>query len=183
MFPSLWPTEKSLQAQLDDDVRPILEAKFRLFGLFDHPYVDESKVEAVLNRQSSRALERQLAARSMVLLRNENQALPLAKSVKKIAVIGPLADAPQEIEGGWTVEALVWWVEQGQSSFGRCRTTQQAQVRRRTDRSGFWRCRSRASILRCSIFSPERSLCPSRLTPNSNNGATRRSQPRKKRMS
>jgi beta-glucosidase len=93
------------QDQLDGAVRPILEAKIRL-GLFEHPFVDETKVEAVLERQSSRDLERKLAGRSMVLLRNENQVLPLSRSVKKIAVIGPLADAADEMEGGWTVEGL-----------------------------------------------------------------------------
>src|ERR1700722_6359423 len=42
----------------------------------------------------------------MVLLRNENRTLPLSKELKKIAVIGPLADAAHDIEGGWTVEGL-----------------------------------------------------------------------------
>jgi len=68
--------------------------------------VDEAKVDEVLNRQSSRDLERKLATRSMVLLRNENHTLPLAKTVKKVAVIGPLADSTTDIEGGWTVEGL-----------------------------------------------------------------------------
>jgi beta-glucosidase len=75
-------------------------------GLFEHPYVDESKTDSVLNRQSSLDLERKLAARSMVLLRNQNQTLPLAKSIRKLALIGPLADAAPEMEGGWTVEGL-----------------------------------------------------------------------------
>ncbi len=42
----------------------------------------------------------------MVLLKNENRTLPLSKSLQRIAVIGPLADAAQEMEGGWTVEGL-----------------------------------------------------------------------------
>jgi hypothetical protein len=42
----------------------------------------------------------------MVLLKNDNKTLPLQKSVKKIAVIGPLADSTRDIEGGWTVEGL-----------------------------------------------------------------------------
>jgi beta-glucosidase len=75
-------------------------------GLFEHPYSDESKVDATLSRPEGLALERKLAARSMVLLRNENSTLPLSKSLKKVAVIGPLADSKQEIEGGWTVEGL-----------------------------------------------------------------------------
>ena len=80
--------------------------KIRL-GLFEHPFVDETKVDAVLNRQSSRDLERKLAARSMVLLRNQNHTLPLAKSLKKVALIGPLANAPQrtgrQLDGGRSV--------------------------------------------------------------------------------
>ena len=103
--PRLLASGKITPTQLDDAVRPILEMKIRL-GLFEHPYVDESQVEAVLNRQSSRELERKLAARSMVLLRNENNTLPLARSLKKVALIGPLADSVEDIEGGWTVEGL-----------------------------------------------------------------------------
>ena len=103
--PKLVADGKITQAQLNDDVRPILEWKIRL-GLFEHPYVDETKVDAVLARQSSRDLERRLAGRSLVLLRNENHVLPLSKSVKKVAVIGPLADSADDMEGGWTVEGL-----------------------------------------------------------------------------
>lgn len=96
---------KVSEAQIDALVLPILEAKLRL-GLFDHPYVDESKVDEVLNRPEGLVLERKLAARSMVLLKNDNQALPLKKDLKKVAVIGPLADSTTDIEGGWTVEGL-----------------------------------------------------------------------------
>ena len=103
--PKLVAAGKLTQSQLDESVRPILEAKIRM-GLFEHPYVDESKTDSVLNRQSSLDLERKLAARSMVLLRNQNQTLPLAKSIRKLALIGPLADAAPEMEGGWTVEGL-----------------------------------------------------------------------------
>jgi len=93
------------ESYLDQMVLPILEAKYDL-GLFSHPYVDESKVDAVLNRPEGLELERKVAARSMVLLRNENHVLPLAKDLKKVAVIGPLADSTHDIEGGWTVEGL-----------------------------------------------------------------------------
>jgi len=96
---------KVSEAYIDQMVLPILEAKFDL-GLFDHPYVDETSVDTVLNRPEGIALERKLAGRSMVLLRNENRTLPLSKELKKIAVIGPLADAAHDIEGGWTVEGL-----------------------------------------------------------------------------
>jgi beta-glucosidase len=96
---------KVSEATLNASVLPILEAKYKL-GLFDHPYVDESQVEATLNRPEGLALERKVAGRSMVLLKNENHTLPLAKTVKKIAVIGTLADSTKDIEGGWAVEGL-----------------------------------------------------------------------------
>lgn len=96
---------KVSEEQLDQAVLPILEIKYQL-GLFEHPYVDESKVDAVLNRPEGLTLERKVAGRSMVLLKNERQTLPLAKTLKNIAVIGPLADSTKDIEGGWTVEGL-----------------------------------------------------------------------------
>ncbi len=96
---------KVTESQLDAAVMPILEAKYRL-GLFDNPYVDESKVDATLNRPEGLELERKVAGRSMVLLKNDNHTLPLSKSLKKVAVIGTLADSTRDIEGGWTVEGL-----------------------------------------------------------------------------
>lgn len=96
---------KVSEAQLDDAVRPILEVKYEL-GLFDNPYVDESKVDSVLSRREGLDLERKVAGQSMVLLKNENHILPLSKNVKKVTVIGALADSTQDIEGGWTVERL-----------------------------------------------------------------------------
>jgi beta-glucosidase len=96
---------KVSESHIDEMVLPILEAKYDL-GLFDHPYVDESKVDTVLSRPEGLALERKLAGRSMVLLRNENHTLPLSKGLKKVAVIGPLAHSGTDIEGGWTVEGL-----------------------------------------------------------------------------
>jgi beta-glucosidase len=96
---------KVSEAYVDEMVLPVLEAKYDL-GLFEHPYIDETKVDSTLNRPESLALERKLAARSMVLLRNENHTLPLSTSLKKVAVIGPLSDSGHDIEGGWTVEGL-----------------------------------------------------------------------------
>ena len=104
-LPKLVTDKKVSVSQLDELVLPILEAKYEL-GLFDNPYVDESKVDATLSRPEGLDLERKVAGRSMVLLKNDNHTLPLAKTVKKIAVIGPLADSTRDIEGGWTVEGL-----------------------------------------------------------------------------
>ncbi len=93
------------ESTIDKAVLPVLETKYEL-GLFDHPYVDESKVEAMLSRPEGLVLERKVADKSMVLLKNDNETLPLKTSVKKVAVIGPLADSGHDIEGGWTVEGL-----------------------------------------------------------------------------
>ena len=93
------------ESEIDKAVLPILALKYEV-GLFDHPYVDETKVESTLNRPEGLELERKLAARSMVLLKNDNHVLPLSKTRKKIAVIGPLADSAHDIEGGWAVESL-----------------------------------------------------------------------------
>lgn len=90
------------EAQLDRAVLPILALKYQL-GLFDNPFIDESKVDATLSRPEGLVLERKLAARSMVLLKNENKTLPLSKSLKKVAVIGRLADSPLDIEGCCTL--------------------------------------------------------------------------------
>jgi len=85
-------------------VRRILEAKFKL-GLFENPYVDESRVATIHNNPEHRRLARVAAQRSMVLLRNEGNVLPLVKGdpkVSSIAVIGPLADSKRDIRGSWT---------------------------------------------------------------------------------
>lgn len=87
--------------QIDDAVRPILEAKIRL-GLFERPYVDESKIAAVLNDSQSQQAARVAVQRSVVLLRNEGNVLPLNKNnIKSIAVIGPLGDATTDLLSMW----------------------------------------------------------------------------------
>jgi beta-glucosidase len=87
--------------QIDDAVRPILDAKIRL-GLFEHPYVDESSINQVLNDPQSQRAARAAVQRSVVLLRNEGSALPLDKrQFKSIAVIGPLADAETDLLSMW----------------------------------------------------------------------------------
>jgi len=87
--------------QIDDAVLPILEAKIRL-GLFEHPFVDESHMNEVLNDPRSPEVARKAIQRSVVLLRNEQNLLPLDKSnIKTIAVIGPLADAKDDLLDMW----------------------------------------------------------------------------------
>jgi beta-glucosidase len=82
-------------------VRRILRIKFRL-GLFDHPYTDESRERSVIFSQSNIAAAREVAARSMVLLKNDNGTLPLKKNIRSIAVVGPLAVDREDLLGSWT---------------------------------------------------------------------------------
>src|SRR5271165_3221097 len=87
--------------QIDDAVLPILETKLRL-GLFEHPYVDESRIPQVLNTPEHAQAARNAVQRSVVLLRNEQKLLPLDKTqIRSIAVIGPLADAQLDLLSLW----------------------------------------------------------------------------------
>jgi beta-glucosidase len=88
-------------ARIDDAVRRILRVKFRA-GLFEHPYVDQTKAvdPASFLTPADRAAERTAAARSMVLLKNANATLPLDPA-KSVAVIGPLGDDQHDMLGPW----------------------------------------------------------------------------------
>jgi beta-glucosidase len=98
--PELLQQGKLTQKTIDEAVRRILRIKFRL-GLFEKPYVDEARERAAILNAANVAAAREIAARSMVLLKNERATLPLAKSVRSIAVIGPLADDPKAMLGSW----------------------------------------------------------------------------------
>ena len=89
------------QAAIDEAVRRVLRIKFRL-GLFEKPYVDEARETAALLSREHQDAAREIAARSMVLLKNDHEALPLSKSVKSVAVIGPLADSQKDMIGSWS---------------------------------------------------------------------------------
>jgi beta-glucosidase len=79
------------QADLDRAVRSVLRVKFAL-GLFDHPFVDPTLNARVHRSQPHLALSLESARESMTLLKNDGHLLPLAKSTRRIAVIGPNAD-------------------------------------------------------------------------------------------
>ena len=85
---------------LDEAVRHVLRVKFQK-GLFDHPYADESIYQTAYLRPDALALSREAAAKSCVLLKNENNVLPLSPSNRKIALIGPLAEMAEELVGPW----------------------------------------------------------------------------------
>jgi beta-glucosidase len=89
--------------QIDNAVKLILEAKYDL-GLFQDPYkyCDEKRAKTEIFTSTSRKEARQIAAQSLVLLKNQNQVLPLKKS-GTIALIGPLADAKENMPGTWSV--------------------------------------------------------------------------------
>ena len=89
--------------QIDNAVKLILEAKYDL-GLFHDPYkyCDEKRAKTEIFTSASRKEARQIAAQSLVLLKNQNQVLPLKKS-GTIALIGPLADAKENMPGTWSV--------------------------------------------------------------------------------
>lgn len=85
---------------VDESVRRILRLKFRL-GLFERPYTPVMKDEERLYRPQSLETAAQLAAESMVLLKNDNRVLPLVEA-KKIAVIGPMAKNGTDLLGSWS---------------------------------------------------------------------------------
>lgn len=98
--PKLLQQKKLSMATIDEAVRRILRTKFRL-GLFDRPYTDEAREPNSLLRAESIRLAREIAGRSMVLLKNDRDRLPLNKSIGSIAVIGPLADDRRAPLGWW----------------------------------------------------------------------------------
>ncbi len=100
-LPALLDSGKISKAELDAAVLPLLEAKIRL-GLFEHPYVDESRVQTVFNAASTREAAREAGARTAVLLRNEGGVLPLAKTIQRVAVIGPLGET-SDLLGSWSL--------------------------------------------------------------------------------
>ena len=77
---------------LDDRVRDVLRVKF-ILGLFDHPYVeDANRAEKIVNSPEHQQVALRAARESVVLLKNDRNALPLSKELRSIAVIGPNAD-------------------------------------------------------------------------------------------
>ena len=100
-LPRLVKDGKLPMAVIDEAVRRMLRVKFRL-GLFENPYTDEARESRLILSREHVAAAREVAARSMVLLKNERETLPLSKDLKSIAVIGPLADDQVNPMGSWT---------------------------------------------------------------------------------
>ncbi|MBP8886428.1 MAG: glycoside hydrolase family 3 C-terminal domain-containing protein [Flavobacterium sp.] len=97
--------KKVPMALIDDAVKRILRKKFEL-GLFDDPYKysNPEREQAALNNPDHRKVARDIAAKSIVLLKNEKNILPLSKDTKTIAFIGPLVKEHKQNLGFWAVE-------------------------------------------------------------------------------
>ncbi|BBE18461.1 periplasmic beta-glucosidase [Aquipluma nitroreducens] len=94
---------KVTQQKIDEACRRILEAKYKL-GLFDDPYryCDVNRAKAEVFTPENRQAAREIAAQTFVLLKNDNQTLPL-QNKKTIALVGPLADNRENMPGTWSV--------------------------------------------------------------------------------
>jgi len=94
---------KVTKDDIDRACRLVLEAKYKL-GLFDNPYkyCDPERPEKDIYTTENRAIARKIATESFVLLKNDNDLLPLSKK-GTIAVVGPLADARSNMVGTWSV--------------------------------------------------------------------------------
>jgi beta-glucosidase len=89
-------------ARMDEAVRRILRVKFEM-GLFEHPFTDPA-LTAQVGSAEHREVARQCVRASLVLLKNQNHALPLSKHVKQLAVVGRAADDLGIQCGGWTID-------------------------------------------------------------------------------
>jgi len=94
---------KVTKDEIDQACRRVLEAKYKL-GLFDDPfrYLNKERLTSDVLTPEHLKAAREIAARSIVLLKNANQALPLKRS-GTIAVIGPLADSKRDMLGTWAL--------------------------------------------------------------------------------
>lgn len=98
------------KALIDRSVARTLEMKFKL-GLFENPYVDAGRTVTVFDTPEQRALAREIAQKSIVLLKNEDDLLPLSKKLNSVAVIGPNAHTERHLIGDYAylchIETLI----------------------------------------------------------------------------
>lgn len=97
---------KLSEQSLNQAVRYVLVQKLKL-GLFDNPYryCDEQREHKTLFSEANRYIARDVARKSIILLKNENSILPVTNTPKKIAVVGPLADSKRDMDGNWVMLA------------------------------------------------------------------------------
>ncbi len=90
-----------LLSRIDDAVRRILRQKFRL-GLFENPFPNESLIKEIGSKKH-REIAKQAVRESLVLLKNDNNLLPISKTLDKIVVVGEHANSSGLQSGGWTI--------------------------------------------------------------------------------
>ncbi|MDQ3632989.1 MAG: glycoside hydrolase family 3 C-terminal domain-containing protein [Acidobacteriota bacterium] len=88
-------------ATIDEAVKNVLRIKYRL-GLFNKPFADEKLEKAEVFKKANRDYAEISAEKSFVLLKNEDETLPISKNIKSVAVIGELANNKREMNGNWT---------------------------------------------------------------------------------
>jgi len=103
-LPSLVRSGEVPQARVDESVRRVLAMKAAL-GLFDDPFrrIDERREAARSMTPKARALAREAGRKSIVLLKNDGDLLPLPRSGRRIALIGPFAAGSQNLNGPWVI--------------------------------------------------------------------------------
>ncbi|MCM8901501.1 glycoside hydrolase family 3 C-terminal domain-containing protein [Caldicoprobacter algeriensis] len=107
---------------IDKVVARILEHKFRL-GLFENPYVEPSKAKSVFDIPEQRELARRVAQESIVLLKNENNLLPLSKEIRKVAVIGPNAHNIRNMIGDYAYPCHIETLQRMADTFDTAKPT------------------------------------------------------------
>jgi len=99
-LPAALQSGRVTMAEIDASVRRVLELKARL-GLFERPPRGHLPAASPATRKARRDLAREAARRAIVLLTNQDEFLPLQQPLRRIALVGPLADAPEEMIGPW----------------------------------------------------------------------------------
>ncbi len=100
---SLIKAGKVSEATINKSVKPVLIAKYKL-GLFDDPYryCSKKREQDEIMTPDNLSFARKFASNSCVLLKNNNQTLPISPAIKSIAIIGPLADSKSDMLGSWS---------------------------------------------------------------------------------
>ncbi len=99
-LPQLIRSGKLPMSVVDEAVRRVLRLKLKA-GLFEHPYTDPAREKTDILTAENLQVSRRMAQESVILLKNQNQVLPLDKGIKKLAVIGPMADDKSTQLGSW----------------------------------------------------------------------------------
>ena len=134
--------KKITEAQIDESVRRVLRLKFML-GLFDDPYryCDTEREKKTLLNADFLAEARDAARKSFVLLKNDKQVLPINVAVKSVALIGPAADAAQDMIGNWSgrgdAKDVITLKKELESRLGSRVSYAKGAAFNDTDRSGF----------------------------------------------